>query len=219
MKPSAKLGYQLGAIIALAMLVIIFLPGQESFHALGPANTGHEELGCQDCHISAPGTARQQIQANMRYWIGLRTMPVDFLHEPVMNANCIDCHENPQDNHPVHIFNEPRFAEARVAIAPQNCVSCHLEHEGKRVTAEITYCVECHADLSLPNDPIDISHEQLIADEAWESCLGCHDFHGNHKMELATSVDEALTPIEILQYFEGGPSPYSDEKFYQAKEQ
>lgn len=214
MRPSAKFGYQLGALCGLVVLVILFLP----LSTLGPANTGHETLQCQDCHVPAPGTARQQIQANTRYWLGWRTNPADFQHQAVTNAQCKDCHVNPQDAHPVHRFNEPRFAEARANIQPENCASCHLEHEGARVTAEVTFCVECHQDLVLKNDPLDISHEDLTAEENWGSCLGCHDFHGNHVMEEPTTIDSALKLEEIIKYFEGGPSPYSDQKFYQAKE-
>lgn len=218
MRPSAKLGYRIGALLGLVALAIFVLPGQASLTTLGPANTGHESLQCQDCHVPAPGTARQQIQANTRYWLGMRDSQVDFQHQPVTNAQCLDCHVNPQDAHPVHRFNEPRFAEARAAIHPEQCASCHLEHEGVRVTAEITMCSECHQDLVLKNDPLDVSHEALIADGNWASCMSCHDFHGNHVMDVPTTLDNALDVEQIIDYLNGGPSPYSDQKLYQAQE-
>jgi len=219
MKPSAKLGYQIGAIVAAVALAIFFLPSQDKLHTLGPANTGHDSLQCQDCHVAAEGTTRQQVQANLRYLFGQRDTAVDFQHQDVGNAQCLDCHVNPKDNHPVHRFNEPRFAEARAAIHPEQCASCHMEHQGVRVTMDVLFCAECHQDLVLKNDPIDVSHEELIAQENWESCLGCHDYHGNHVMEVPISVDDMLALEQINDYFNGAPSPYSDQKFYQAKEE
>ena len=85
-------------------------------------------------------------------------------------------------------------------------------------TVEPTYCKECHDDLVLKNEPLDISHEQLVAEKQWESCLACHDFHGNHIMELPTVVGEGLTPEVIDAYFKGSQSPYSDRKHHLAKE-
>lgn len=218
MKPGAKLGYLVGFVAFVAALVFLFLPSQEASHSIGPANTGHEDLSCQECHLPADGTIRQQVQANVRYQLGLRDSPVDFQHQNVDNDNCLACHERETDAHPVFRFNEPRFAEARANIEPQVCTSCHLEHEGVRVTIGTTFCVECHQDLELPNDPLDVPHDQLIADQNWESCLGCHDYHGNHIMEVETAVDNALPISEIEAYFEGALSPYSDQKQFSAKQ-
>ncbi len=207
MRPSAKFGYQLGAVLGLVLLVVFFLPNLESFHTLGPANTGHDGLACQDCHVPAVGTARQQMQANSQYWLGLRASSVDFQHQTVSNSQCLACHVNPKDAHPVHRFHEPRFAEARASIHPERCVSCHREHQGTRVTMEPTFCVQCHQKLTLKNDPIDVSHEGLINLGNWETCLGCHDFHGNHKMTVRQSIKNRLDLATIRQYFEGGPFP------------
>lgn len=219
MKPGSKIGYLMGFLLSAGALLFLVSPGQERLMALGPANTGHEELACSDCHEPAPGTARQQIQANVRAALGWREQPVDFQHEDVTSADCLACHERPNDNHPIFRFNEPRFAEARAAIEPNSCISCHLEHKGARVTIEPTYCVNCHEDLTLKNDPIDIPHETLVTLEQWDTCLGCHDFHGNHVMEVPQSLEEALGPQIILDYFAGADSPYSSEKLHQAKEQ
>ena len=121
-------------------------------------------------------------------------MAVDFGHQPVTNATCLECHDRPNDRHPVFRFFEPRFAEAREQIQPQYCLSCHLEHSGKRVTTfEITSCVHCHKDITLNHDPTTISHEDLIEAGQWESCLGCHDFHGNHVMKPKMVVEQILT--------------------------
>ena len=64
-------------------------------------------------------------------------------------------------------------------------MSCHREHQGVRVTlTEIGYCRHCHEETRLKRDPLDVSHEALIKAKEWDSCLGCHDFHGNHRMTV-----------------------------------
>jgi len=214
------LGYSLGATAGAICLLVLFLPGQENFHVRGPMNTGHEGCACESCHKPAPGTLRQQLQANVRYLMGQRKASVPFGHEDVTTEICLDCHERPNDRHPVFRFFEPRFAEAREAIQPHLCTSCHREHAGERVTRrDAGYCVTCHEETKLKKDPLDISHERLIAGDRWQTCLGCHDWHGNHVMKTKTKVDQAFTPVQIQAYFKGGPSPYPEKKQYQAKEE
>ena len=213
-----RLGGMIGFIFGLVVVCVLVLPGQERFHVKGAMNVGHEEVSCGSCHKFARGTVRQQIQANAQYVLGVRETPVDFGHQPVTNAICLECHDRPNDRHPVFRFFEPRFAAPREKIQPQFCLSCHLEHSGKRVTTfPITFCVHCHKDTSLRHDPTTISHEDLIAADQWESCLGCHDFHGNHVMQLNRVVEQVLPSEKIREYFEGGASPYSDTKYYKAK--
>lgn len=220
MRTSTKIGYRLGLLFMGIGLIIFFWPGAEELHRRGPMIPGHETLSCQSCHLSAPGTTRQQIQANVRYRLGLRTTAAAFQHLPVTNETCLACHIRPRDNHPVHRFTEPRFAEARAAIQPQFCSACHGEHQGVRVTSEATFCVHCHADLTLKHDPlVDTSHAALIAAEQWDSCLTCHDFHGNHAMTPKVRQSEQLPITAVLAYFKDAPSPYSAQKFYQATEE
>ena len=214
------LAYLAGAFLGLAVLAFTVLPAGESSHAKGPMDTGHEKLACTDCHRNAPGSFRQQIQANLRYFLGQRETPVAFGRLPVGNENCLACHERPNDHHPVYRFLEPRFAKVREKLHPHACVSCHAEHQGRRVTlAETGYCVHCHKETRLRKDPLDVSHEKLIVLKLWDSCLGCHDFHGNHIMKTERSVEKA-TPVEkIRAYFEGGPSPYGDARYHKAKKE
>ncbi len=215
-----NLGYALGISVGLTCLGVFLWPSQERLHALGPMNTGHEDFQCESCHKHAPGSTRQQLQATVRYWLGLRETPVDFGHQDVTNAVCLDCHDRPKDRHPVYRFLEPRFAKARNRIAPQHCVSCHREHQGQRVTlADTGYCATCHEDTQLKRDPIDVPHSRLIGEKRWETCLGCHDFHGNHVMQPPQVVQEAWTPEQIRRYFAGGPSPYPKKRYYQAKQE
>jgi hypothetical protein len=215
-----NLGYAIGITVGLVCLGILLAPSQEKLHVRGPMNTGHEEFKCTSCHKPARGTLRQQLQANVRYLLGLREMAADFGQRDVTSEICLECHDRPKDRHPVYRFLEPRFAKARANLQPQFCISCHLEHHGRRVTRrEIGYCVNCHKDTKLKNDPITISHADLITAEHWESCLGCHDFHGNHVMKTKTVVKEAFTPEQIRIYFEGGPSPYPKTLYYKAQKE
>ncbi|MET0591826.1 MAG: cytochrome c3 family protein [Polyangiaceae bacterium] len=212
--PSSKrrrVGIGVGLCLANAALCALFAPGLEHFTAPGKMNTGHEQLDCSSCHRSAPGTMRQQIQAGTRFVLGLRETPVDFGFRKVENSDCYACHERPLDRHPAFRFNEPRFFEARQAIAPQRCASCHREHSGRRVTVDASYCQHCHGDLQMKDDPLDVPHATLVRESLWTSCLGCHDFHGNHVMKSPDHFADAISPLRIGRYFEGHASPYPAE--------
>lgn len=214
------LAFKLGIIVSLVGLSMLLLPVYDKFHSRGPMNSGHEQLKCESCHQNAPGSLRQQIQANLRYTLGLREHLADFSHQDVSNENCLGCHERPNDRHPVYRFLEPRFLKARANLSPQFCVSCHTEHKGQRVTrTEIDYCVNCHEKTRLRKDPLDVPHDRLIALKRWDSCLGCHDFHGNHIMKTKKTVEQVIPAEKIRAYFQGGLSPYGDERHYKAKKE
>jgi hypothetical protein len=199
--------YAIGALLALSALAVLVLPQFERLYAKGPPNTGHETLACADCHTTAPGTARQQLQAKLQYWLGNRTTDASFGHATVGNAQCTACHLRDADSHPVHRFLEPRFAEARAALGAHLCVSCHREHNGVRVTMIPTACSNCHQDLDIRNEPIiDVSHRELVKQHAWSSCLGCHDFHGNHRRVAQKEFKEAYSESTTMEYLAGGPS-------------
>ena len=215
-----QLAYKLGIVIGLVVLIVLLSPAYDKFHIRGPMNSGHDKLKCGSCHQDAPGSLRQQIQANLRYALGRRERLADFGHLDVGNESCLDCHERPNDRHPVYRFLEPRFLKARENLRPQFCVSCHTEHKGKRVTrADIGYCVNCHKKTKLRKDPLDVPHDRLIALKRWESCLGCHDFHGNHIMETTKAVEQVIPAEKIRAYFLGGASPYGDDRHYKAKKE
>lgn len=219
MQKSAKIGYLAGLAISAIVTIIISLPVEKTLLAKGPMNTGHEGLDCRSCHLPAPGSARQQLQAKVKYLFGLRKETANFGYLPVSNEACLDCHVRPNDRHPVSRFLEPRFAKARQAIKPHECNSCHTEHNHKRVTSTSTYCVECHQNLKVKNDSISPQHEQLVAEKNWSSCLMCHDFHGNHVREVPKNINNGIQLEKIEQYFDGAPSPYSDKKQYKAKKE
>jgi hypothetical protein len=218
MRLFAHKGYLIGFILSVVIFSILSLADLHHLRAPGDFNKGHEELACQECHQSADGSIRQQIQANLAYLIGNRDNLTAFNFEVPDNKDCLDCHKSEDDIHPVYRFNEPRFLEARKAIQPQYCVSCHKEHTGVRVSSSPENCQYCHKEIKVKDDPIDISHVDLIKLKNWDTCLTCHDFHGNHLMEVPTDTKDMIDKKLIIDYMKGGKDPYSDKKTAQSKE-
>jgi hypothetical protein len=189
----------------------------ESLSTPGPMNTGHEELKCTDCHSPERGTLRQQIQGSLDHWRGLRDDIVYVGTRPVESTPCLACHDRPTDRHPIYRFREPRFAEAREEIGADQCLSCHGEHSGVRVTQEQGFCQTCHDGLEMKNDPIDVPHVDLIAKNNWTSCLTCHDFHGNHIYDVPLRMGDAFTESDVAAYLRGEQVLYSEERKHSAR--
>ena len=209
------IGLGVGVFLTACTYVVLSMPANEAFLSKGPANTGHEDLSCQACHTPAKGNTFQQLQANVMHTFGLRRTEADFGTENVDNTKCLDCHDRENDRHPLHRFTETRFAEARKNLGVTECESCHQEHNGVRVTqVEIGYCQNCHGDTEMKNDPLDVSHEELIAQEQWTTCLQCHDFHGNHLYKAAVNMKDTIPVQVVREYFDGGKDPYADKKKY-----
>lgn len=204
-----RTGYVLGSGLMLASLTALVTNQESSWTAKGPMNAGHEDLSCASCHDETQGSLRQQVQANVSHILGRRDSVVWVGRQPVTNQVCLDCHPVPDDRHPTFRFFEPRFADAREEVGAHRCNACHQEHQGRRV-ARGDFCGACHEDIELSADPIDPSHRQLAADDRWSSCLGCHDFHGNHDHRPQQSFAERFGTEPIEAYLEGGPSPYGD---------
>ncbi|TXH66635.1 MAG: hypothetical protein E6Q88_11600 [Lysobacteraceae bacterium] len=199
--------YLTGAALALLPLALL-APALARYVPNYDHNPGHEEIECVECHTRAPGSTRQQLQAKARLLLGLRDDDSAFGMSPVRNNVCIACHENPDDRHPAHRFLEPRFAEAREALAPHECVSCHREHVGTRLSRVDTgFCESCHQDLAVKDDPTRPTHEALIREGRWNTCLTCHDFHGNHAHQPPQDLRRALTPEALSAYLAKGGSP------------
>ncbi len=218
MKYSRKIMYAVAIVLSLGILFFFSMPQADSLKLPGPMNTGHEQLACIECHVSVSGTTRQQIQNNVKYWIGLETNMVDFAYKIPGNKDCLACHDREDDQHPVYRFNEPKYTKVRKEIHPEKCLSCHKEHHGVRVTSELTNCKSCHESLKLKHDPLDISHEILIKNKKWNTCLGCHDFHGNHKWEVPKKESHMILENTLKSYFKGANSPYGKETKSKAKE-
>jgi hypothetical protein len=208
MKPTSRrlLGIATGLAVGGAAVA---WSSSHDLHRPGPMNTGHAELACGACHVSAPGTIRQQLQNVVRHVVGTADAPLDIGYRRVGNAECLACHERPEDRHPVFRFLEPRFAEARDQVRAETCTTCHREHHGARVTLDdVGFCRHCHADLALEHDPLDVSHATLTGMGAWATCLSCHDYHGNHAQRAQRRLDEAIALPLVQDYLDGGPSPF-----------
>ncbi|MDO5969107.1 cytochrome c3 family protein [Flavivirga aquimarina] len=204
-----------GVIIGFSVFYFLTLESAGEYVSIGPMNTGHQELSCVACHADARGNLMQQIQSNISYAVGSREEGVDFGTEDVTVDNCLQCHDRPNDRHPNYRFSEPRFKEAVKKIDARTCITCHSEHHEERVSVtSIDYCINCHQDLVVENDPLDISHKDLITKEEWFTCIQCHDFHGNHKYEVPTKLKDTI-PMKVIQaYFAGGEDPFGTDKKY-----
>ena len=225
-----NIGLLSGLTAGIVLVLWLALPNNARMHAPGVMNTGHEKLECEDCHLPTAGTIRQKLQANVRYLLGERKTYVPIGHMPVANGYCLECHERRNERHPVFRFFEPRFKKARAQIGAQYCVSCHREHSGVRATVDPSFCAVCHQRLDLKKDPLlttrnpvvskqnAISHRELVKTKRWLTCLGCHDFHGNHRMKTADSMDRVIGTEQINAYLNGAKSPYPGSKFYKAKQ-
>ena len=171
----------------------------------------HENHACDSCHFPADGTARQQVQANLQYWLGFRSSSVDFLTKTITNNDCLDCHRNKLDPHAEHLMMELRFSEVRDLIAPHRCGSCHDHHSGLNLTVPGNFCSHCHADVSLEVEVANPSHVELVEGGRWETCLQCHDFHKNHLQQTPRDLDSAHALDAVQDYFDGvSPAPYGE---------
>lgn len=206
------------ALPVAGLSAFIFLQaGDHTLVSSGPIQSGHQALGCADCHERAPGTARQQIQATFRAAFSATISAPHFIYRPVTSETCLACHQRPNERHPIWRFREPRFQAATEIVDATSCLGCHSEHQAARVEVEPTFCRACHKGLSLKVDPLDVPHHQLIAANDWQSCLACHDFHGNHKAPPPRRLLEAHEMQQLLDYLKDGPDPFGEAKLYEAR--
>lgn len=210
-------GYQAGAIIGLIVLLLLLSPITKPFLIGGPMVTGHENLQCIACHKDERGTLRQQLQANVQHLLNNRTNPVSVGYRPVKNAECVHCHERPNDRHPVYRFLEPKYREVRENTGAHRCMACHREHNNQRISIAAGFCQHCHDELVLKDDPVDVSHEQLVKEKRWDSCLACHDFHGNHRMKVTDKIEKMISSTRLKNYFQRGDNPYPGKIIHKAK--
>lgn len=211
------IGIMIGLVIGVALFIFLSRQSNEEYVSLGPMNTGHDDFSCATCHTDAEGNLWQQVQSNMQYGMGLRENAVDFGTIDVETKKCLACHERDNDRHPTHRFLEPKFRKAVSKINTANCNTCHSEHNGKRMTLKKTdYCMHCHEDLTVKNDPLDTSHAELIKNKAWGTCLQCHDFHGNHEYKVPQQMKDTISQISLKKYFNGGKDPFSEQKKFTA---
>jgi hypothetical protein len=212
------MGMAMGALWSASVVYALYQPENESWICRGPVTSGHQEISCNSCHQPAQGTARQQLQTKANFMLGLRASDADFGLLKVDNNQCLDCHSRPDDQHSVFRFKESRFSEVREVLDATQCGSCHKQHKGTVVALPDTeFCTNCHQDLKIKEDPLEIPHQELIGKAMWVTCMQCHDYHGNHEMKLATSLKDTIPVQKILNYFDKGPDPYSSVKRSKAK--
>ena len=211
------LGMAVGMFTSAVVIVSLRQPQNTDWLAKGPMTPGHKDLSCTSCHYEAEGSLRQQLQAKTKFHTGLRHTDADFGLLKVENTACLSCHDRQDDHHPVFRFNEPRFAELRKSLDATQCSTCHTEHNGTLASVPKTsICLSCHQDLKIKKDPLEISHEQLIANHLGNTCMQCHDYHGNHQMALRTSIKDTIPVQAILRYLNIGTDPYSKQKIVKA---
>lgn len=209
------IGGIIGLVIGIAAFFTLTLEANETYISIGPMNAGHQEVSCVACHTDAKGNLLQQLQSNISHTVGARKNGVDFGTQDVTLNNCLECHDRPNDRHPNHRFSEPRFKDAIKKIDATTCITCHSEHHGERVTVTpINYCMNCHQDLVVENDPLDIDHKTLIKNKEWFTCIQCHDFHGNHRYKVPEHLKDTIPMKKIDIYFKGGTDPYGNDKKY-----
>ena len=217
MKTRQKRAFFSALVLSTAIMIVLMHPANSSLHQLGQMNPGHDKLRCEACHQQEIGTLRQRLRANVISLINFRAPSFSIMNKPVTNTECLQCHQRDDDRHPTYRFNEPKYSKVRTIIAPQLCNSCHQEHKGQRVSSQQDICQHCHDKLQIKKDPLEVSHQSLIKQEQWDSCLGCHDFHGNHIRQTPSQSADAISTPEIKKYFLNADSPYSDKKQYKAK--
>jgi len=223
MKTASK-GYIIGGVVSIFLLILLSLSDFHSLRMPNDLHNGHEALTCNECHEKAEGSFRQQIQANLHYLLGQRSTLAAFNFSTPDNKDCLACHEREDDRHPVYRFNEPRFSEVRKKIQPQLCSSCHQQHKSVMFTADSQNCRYCHKDMRLKNDllvmPHTTSHQDLIKHKRWDSCLACHDFHGNHMRKIPITDNAMLDKKALSAYLAGkiNSDPYANKKTAPAKE-
>ena len=211
-------------LAAASLLGVILISGftflnNGQFKMKGTYNTGHENLKCEDCHFEAEGNLRQQVQHNVKTFLKVHEHKtyIDVGHKRVDNTACQSCHQRPNDRHPVSRFKEIRFAEQRKELGIHECRACHSEHSGTRMSIlPSNYCKSCHENTEVKDDPLDIKHHDLFRDGKWNTCLQCHDFHGNHIYEVPQKMKDTIPLLEVQNYLKGEKVIYSTRKHHRA---
>ena len=211
-KKRRRVGYRVGLGLGAVYLLLFISVPEGQVLAKGPTNPGHSQLGCTDCHDPAPGTLRQQLQALVAFGLGRRHTAPSIGRLPVDNNVCLDCHHRSTERHPSFRFRQPRFAEARAELGAHECISCHREHTGEHLSVSNEFCASCHSDMSLQQPVIQPTHEELARNGERDTCLRCHDFHGNHVREAPRSMSRALDLRSVMEHFATGRPIYGKKK-------
>ncbi|MHC4935855.1 MAG: hypothetical protein ACYTGJ_06525 [Planctomycetota bacterium] len=200
-----------GLAASLVVLLALTADSGQAWRSPGGQGDMHDNRECGLCHEPAPGTLRQQVQANIQYWLGNRDTPAAIGTIPVTDTACLDCHRMPWDEHPINDFLDPSYAEERELFGPHTCAGCHDHHSGVNLTISGDYCRHCHEEIDEPDPPTRPTHQRLVADGRWETCLQCHDFHGSHLHDAPLDLTDAASVERVLRYLDGvEESPYGE---------
>ena len=65
---------------------------------------------------------------------------------------------------------------------------------------------------------IEPTHAALSAGKRWDTCLTCHDFHGNHPVKAPHRFEEAHDLKAVRAYLADGTDPYFAKKIHPARD-
>jgi hypothetical protein len=155
--------WRIAAVLTLLILIgsiVALALGQREVFMPGAVSVKHSKFAnqCKECHASVK--------------------PVWRL---VDNTSCMRCHR-------YDILSPSHFKQEVALSSPPLCASCHLEHKGQKVLADVPdqKCVQCHGKLK--------AKAQLVPD-----IPAVHSFSGDHP-EFAISrsrPDRAAPPLRV----------------------
>ena len=109
--------------------------------------------------------------------------------------------KDPTTDIPFSRFKEIRFAEQRKELGIHECRACHSEHSGTRMSIlPSNYCRSCHENTEIKTTRWILSIRIYSEMEKWNTCLQCHDFHGNHIYEVPQKMKDTIPLLEVQNY-------------------
>lgn len=175
--------------VALALLAAASLSTVAADDSKFKLKPGARGKACLTCHAEFADTVKQP-----------------FVHTPVKNGDCADCHDPHASDHGKLLAENPSriCATCHADVVPDkarsvhhdvlagNCVKCHDPHasanKGNLLKAGNELCLSCHKDLGKAITDAKFKHSPVT-----KSCLSCHDPHAGEKTDflLARSVPES----------------------------
>ena len=64
--------------------------------------------------------------------------------------------------------------------------------------------------MKVKDDRTSPTHDFLVRNKQWTTCLQCHDYHGNHKWNAPLRLQDGATLEVLNKYLQGGPSPFGE---------
>ena len=154
--------WRIAAVLTLLVLagsVVALALGQRGVFMPGAVSVKHSKFAnqCEVCHAS--------VKPVWRF---------------VNNEACQTCHRS-------DILSPAHFKQEVALSPPPLCASCHLEHKGQKVLADVSdrKCVQCHGDLKAKG--------QGVPDIA-----AVHSFSGDHpEFAVSRKLSEQGNPIRV----------------------